>query len=90
MTPHANGSYTHFRFPMKSTLLSISAIVASAVPGVLLAWLLMTSLGLGGTLLALATVFAAMVFSVVIFAALVAVGRVLGLVKGKGEGKAKA
>ena len=83
MTSPANGSYTHFRFPMKSTLYSIAAIVASAVPGVLLAWLLMSALGLDGTFLALATVFAAMVFSVAIFAALVAIGRMLGVVKDK-------
>ena len=81
MTPDANGSYTHFRFPMKSTLFSILAIVASAVPGVLLAWLLMSALGLDGTLLALATVFLAMVFSVAIFAGLIAAGRALGILK---------
>lgn len=78
---HHAGSYTHFRFPMKSTLVSILAIVASAVPGVTLAWLLMSALGLSGTLLALATVFTAMVFSVLIFAALVALARSLGVIK---------
>jgi hypothetical protein len=75
------GSYTHFRFPMKSTLVSILAIVASAVPGVTLAWLLMNALGLSGTLLALATVFTAMLFSVLIFAAMVALARSLGIIK---------
>ncbi len=84
---HHAGSYTHFRFPMKSTLISITFIVASAVPGVTLAWLLMSSLGLQGTLLALATVFAAMVFSVLIFAGWIAVGRALGLVKAKAKVK---
>ncbi|MBL8523485.1 MAG: hypothetical protein JNN20_07350 [Betaproteobacteria bacterium] len=72
---------------MKSTLISITFIVASAVPGVTLAWLLMSSLGLQGTLLALATVFAAMVFSVLIFAGWIAVGRALGLVKAKAKVK---
>jgi len=66
---------------MKSTLFSILAIVASAVPGVLLAWLLMSALGLDGTLLALATVFFAMIFSVAIFAGLIAAGRALGVLK---------
>jgi len=66
---------------MKSTLFSILAIVASAVPGVLLAWLLMSALGLDGTLLALATVFFAMIFSVAIFAGLIAAGRALGILK---------
>jgi hypothetical protein len=66
---------------MKSYLFSILAIVASAVPGVTLAWLLTTSLGLAGTVFALVTVFAAMVFSVLIFATLVAIGRALKLVK---------
>jgi ABC-type glycerol-3-phosphate transport system permease component len=78
---HNAGSYTHFRFPMKSTLVSILAIVASAVPGVTLAWLLMSALGLSGTWLGLATVFTAMVFSVLIFAGLVALARLLGVIR---------
>lgn len=81
MTTNLNGSYTHFPSPMKSYLFSILAILASAIPGVSLAWLAMTSLGLEGTVLALATVAAAMVFSVAIFALLVAIGRMLKLVK---------
>lgn len=81
MTSNSHGSYTHFPSPMKSYLFSILAIVASAVPGVTLAWLLTTSLGLAGTVFALVTVFAAMVFSVLIFATLVAIGRALKLVK---------
>ena len=81
MTTNTNGSYTHFPSPMKSYLYSILAILASAIPGVSLAWLAMTALGLEGTVLALATVATAMVFSVAIFALLVAIGRVLKFVK---------
>ena len=81
MTPSPNGSYTHFPSPMKSYFLSVLAILASAVPGVWLAWLAMTALGLEGILLALATAFVAMVISVLFFAALVAMGRALKIVK---------
>jgi hypothetical protein len=51
------------------------------VPGVWLAWLAMSSLGLQRIPLALATAFVAMVISVVFFAALVAIGRALRLIK---------
>ena len=81
MTTNSSGSYTHFPSPMKSYLFSILAILASAIPGVSLAWLAMTSLGLEGTVLALATVATAMVLSVAIFALLVAIGRAFKLVK---------
>lgn len=81
MTTNLNGSYTHFPSPMKSYLISILAILASAIPGVSLGWLAMTALGLHGTVLALATVATAMLLSVTIFALLVAIGRTLKLVK---------
>ena len=81
MTIHANASYTHFPSPMKSYFLSILAILAAAVPGVWLAWLAMSASGLQGIPLALATAFVAMVISVVFFAALVALGRALKIVK---------
>jgi hypothetical protein len=76
-----HSSYTHFPSPMKSYLQSVLAILASGVPGAVLAWLAMTSLGLTGVPLALATAFVAMVFSVAIFAALVAVGRVFKIIR---------
>lgn len=81
MTMNAHGSYTHFPSPMKSYLLSILAILASAVPGVWLAWLVTSAWDLQGIPLALATVFIAMLISVAFFAALVALGRVLKIVK---------
>ena len=81
MTIHANGSYTHFPSPMKSYFLSVLAIVASAGPAVWLAWLSITALGLTGIPLALATALLAMVIAVLFFAALVAIGRALKIVK---------
>jgi hypothetical protein len=81
MTRDVRGSYVHFSSPMKSYLLRVLAIAASAVPGTWLAWLAMTALGLSGIPLALATVFSAMVFSVAIFAGLIAAGRALKVVK---------
>ena len=81
MTSKAQGSYTHFPSPMKSYFLSVLAILASAVPGVWLAWLLMGSFGLEGIPLALTTALVAMVLSVVFFATLVAIGRALKVVK---------
>ena len=81
MTIHANGSYTHFPSPMKSYFLSVLAIVASAGPAVWLAWLAITALGLTGIPLALATALLAMVIAVLFFAALVAIGRALKIVK---------
>lgn len=81
MTSDSNGSYTHFPSPLKSYVFSILAIIASAVPGVWLAWLAMSAAGLQGVPLALATALGAMVLSVVFFAALVAIGRALKIVK---------
>ena len=81
MTPHSNGSYTHFPSPMKAYFFSILAIVASAVPGVWLAWWAMSTVGLQGVPLALASALLAMVLSVIFFAALVATGRALKIVK---------
>ena len=80
MTTKAKGSYTHFPSSMKSYFLSILAIVAAAGPGVWLAWLAMSALGLEGISLALATALVAMVISVLFFAALVAIGRALHIV----------
>ena len=81
MNINANGSYTHFPSPMKSYLLSVLAILVSAVPGVWLAWFGMSSLGLEGVVLALATAVLAMVLSLSFFAGLVAIGRALHIVK---------
>ena len=80
-TRDVRGSYVHFSAPMKSYLLSILAIAASAIPGTYLAWLAMTSLELSGIPLALSTVVTGMVFSVAIFATLIAIGRALKIVK---------
>lgn len=81
MTLDSQGSYTHLSLTMKSYLLSVLAILAAAVPGVWLAWLAMSATGLTGIALALATAFVAMVFSLALFAALVAIGRALKIVK---------
>lgn len=81
MTSNPNGSYSLFPSPMKSYFVSVLAILASAVPGVWLAWLAMSALGLAGIPLALASAFVAMVFSVGFFAALVAIGRVFKLIR---------
>ncbi|HEX4858461.1 MAG TPA: hypothetical protein VFV17_05540 [Usitatibacteraceae bacterium] len=81
MTTNLNGSYTHFPSPMKSYLFSILAILAAAVPGTVLAWLAVSWLGLTGIAQALATAFLAMVLSTAIYALLVAVGRVMKVVK---------
>ena len=81
MTIHANASYAYFPSPMKSYFLSILAILAAAVPGVWLAWRVMSASGLQAIPLALATAFVAMVISVAFFAALVALGRALKIVK---------
>jgi hypothetical protein len=81
--PKPKGSYVHFPSSMKSYFLSILAILASAVPGSLLAWMIISSFDLTGVLQALATVFLAMVFSVLIFAGLVALGRLIKFTKAK-------
>lgn len=81
--PKPKGSYVHFPSSMKSYFLSILAILASAVPGSFLAWTIVTSFGLTGLWQALVTVFSAMVFSVLIFASLAALGRLLGITKTK-------
>ncbi|MEO8100992.1 MAG: hypothetical protein ABI790_00610 [Betaproteobacteria bacterium] len=66
---------------MKSYFLSVLSIVASAAPAVWLAWLAMTALGLNGIPLALTTALLAMVIAVAFFAALVAIGRALKVVR---------
>lgn len=66
---------------MKSYLLSVVAIVAAAAPAALLAWWGATALGLSGIPLALATVVAGMILSVVFFAGLIALGRVLKIIE---------
>ncbi len=76
-----NVTYSLFPSPMKSYFLSVLAILASAVPAVWLAWLLMSALGLEGVVLALATALLAMVMAVLFFASLVAIGRALKIVK---------
>ena len=80
-TPETEGSYVHFPSSMKSYLLSVLTILCAAVPGSLSAWLLVGMFGLTGVLQALATVGLAMIFSVLLFAALVALGRLLGVIK---------
>ena len=66
---------------MKSYLLSVVAIFSAAIPGTLVAWWGTSSLGLSGIPLALSTVFAGMVLSVLFFAGLIALGRALKLIK---------
>jgi hypothetical protein len=66
---------------MKSYILSGIAILVCAIPASLLAWWAMESLDLSGVPLALATVFLAMVLSVVFFAGLAALGRATGVIK---------
>ena len=66
---------------MKSYLLSVIAILCAAIPGTLLAWWGTSLLGWSGIPLALATVFAGMVLSVVFFAGLIALGRALKFIK---------
>jgi hypothetical protein len=56
-------------------------IVASAVPGVLSAWWLVSLTPLDGLPKAFATVVMAMVFAVALFAGLVALGKVLKILK---------
>jgi hypothetical protein len=56
-------------------------IVASAVPGVLLAWWLVSLTGLSGLPGAFATIVVAMVIAVSLFAALVAIGKALKILK---------
>ena len=77
----ANGSYVHFPSPIKSYFLSVLTIICSAAPGSTLAWLLVGATGMVGVWQAIATVMLAMVFSVSIFAGLVALGRALGFVR---------
>ena len=81
MTANTNGSYTRLASPMKSYLLSVLAIAVSAAPAVWLAWLAMYALGFQGIPLALATALSAMILSVFFFAALVAIGKKLGIVR---------
>ena len=82
-TPQSKGSYVHFPASVKSYLLSVLAILVSAVPASFLAWIMVSSIGLDGVWRALVTVFFAMLFSVLFFAGLVAIGRVTGLTKPK-------
>ena len=73
------GSYVHFPSPMKSYFLSVLAILGSAIPGSVMAWLLVAATGWNGVVQAILTVMLAMVFSVAIFAGLIAAGRALGV-----------
>lgn len=66
---------------MRSYLLSVFAILCAAVPGTLMAYWGISSLGLAGIPLALATVVAGMVLSVALFAGLIALGRALNFIK---------
>ena len=66
---------------MKSYLLSVVAIFSAAIPGTLLAWWGISSLGLTGIPLALATVFMGMILSVAFFAGLIALGRAIKFIK---------
>ncbi|MBL8511325.1 MAG: hypothetical protein JNM52_06735 [Betaproteobacteria bacterium] len=66
---------------MKSIVLSVLAILAAAVPGTAAAWLLTRALGLDGIPQALVTTFIAMIISVVIYAGMIALGRLLKIIK---------
>ena len=79
-----NRGYVHTQVTkkdMKSYVLSVIAIFSAAIPGTLLAWWGMSSLGLTGIPLALVTVVAGMVLSVAFFAGMIALGRALRLIK---------
>jgi len=80
-TGSTNNSYSLFPSPMKSYFLSVLAIIAAAAPAVWLAWLAMSAVGLQGIPLALAAAVLAMILAVAFFAALVAIGRTLKIVK---------
>ena len=56
-------------------------ILASAVPGVAIAWFSMRALGLEAVALALATAFFGMVLGVALFAMWIAIGRALKMIK---------
>lgn len=66
---------------MKSYFLSVLAILAAAIPGCFLAWWLVGLTGFTGVAQALSTVFLAMFFSVLLFAGLAALGRLMGITK---------
>ena len=66
---------------VKSYLLSVIAIIAAAAPATLLAWWGATALDLSGIPLAVVTVLAGMILSVVFFAGLIALGRAIKVIK---------
>ena len=81
---HGNRGYVSIQVTkkdMKSYLLSVIAIFSAAIPGTLLAWWGTSWLGLSGIPLALVTVVAGMVLSVVFFAGMIAVGRAVKFIK---------
>jgi hypothetical protein len=66
---------------MKKILVSSVAILICAGIGTALAWLILLPLGLTGVVAALVTVFLAMILSSAAFAALIALGRALKILK---------
>jgi hypothetical protein len=66
---------------MKSIILSVIAILATAVPSAIGAWWLLKSFGLSGATLAVTTSIVAMVCALVLYAGLIALGDKLGILK---------
>jgi hypothetical protein len=64
---------------MKEVSIHAVLILASAVPGAVLAWWLLRLAGLGGTWLAGASAMLAMLFATALFIALVGLARAVGL-----------
>lgn len=63
---------------MKNILISVSLIIAAAVPGAYLAWLALAALGLSGVVLAIGSAILAMLLATALFAAFSSALRALG------------
>lgn len=68
---------------MKSIILSVIAILVAAVPAAALSWWGWKSVGLSGVMLSIATAITAMVLALALFAAMIAIGRRLGILRDK-------
>jgi hypothetical protein len=66
---------------MKSIILSVIAILVTAIPSAIGAWWLMKSFGLSGATLAVTTGIVAMVCALALYAGLIALGDKLGVLK---------
>jgi hypothetical protein len=68
---------------VKSIFLSVLAILAAAVPAAALSWWGWKAIGLTGVTLSLATALTAMVLALGLYAAMIALGRTLGILRDK-------